>query len=518
MINEFAGIIERRQYQLEDADNAMDHGVDDIPIHCAPTGSGKTVIQAMIAKRELDRGNRTAIFTPRNEIFNQTHALLVKLCGVENVARLRAKRPGEAWQVQKPIHVVSWPTVVSRRGRGMGDFWLPKVERLLVDEAHLAVAERIGEILEHYKGNTLIDGYTATPARLTGRGLGTYFTEIKHVVSVRQLVKDGWLAPCEYWGGATPDLTGMPTSRGDYKTEPLSAVCVTLVGDVIDNWLRLASTRHTIVFAVDIAHCEALAERFQKVGVSAAALHVRLDPALRDRIVEQFKAGEIQVLVNVSIASYGFDAPSVNCIVAARPTKSIVLHLQMIGRGMRPKPDGSECMVLDHAGNVNGLGRADDLFRWTLDSKKRAASNWSKDERSGEAEEAVQHTCNECGHIFARSRVCPKCGWEVPFGKRDVSVVDADLVPIGKTMAKKLPEGWPSHEFFFRMLVHVVNQKGRKIGWARHTFKKKCGVWPPKNWDNLTAIPPTKRVQAYIHSRNIAYAAVQRKLKAQGLA
>lgn len=400
----------------------------------------------------------------------------------------------------------------------MGDFWLPNVERLLVDECHLSMAPRILEILEHYReaGKTRIDGYTATPARLTGKGLGNFFTEIKHVVSVRQLIKDGWLAPCEYWGGATPDLAGMPSSRGDYKTEPLSAVCVTLVGDVVDNWLRLASTRHTIVFSVDIAHCEALAERFQQVGVNAAALHTRLDDVVRDKIVEQFKAGEIQVLCNVMIASYGFDAPSVNCIVAARPTKSIVLHLQMLGRGMRPKADGGECMVLDHAGNVTALGRADDLYRWGLDEKKPASRNWSKMEESGEAEESVQHTCDECGHIFCKSRVCPKCGWELPFGKRDVETVDADLVPIGKTMAKKLPEGWPSHEFFYRMLLAYAKAKNRKTGWARHTFKKKSGVWPPNNWDNLSAIPPTKRVQAYINSRNIAYAAVQRKLKAEG--
>lgn len=247
--------------------------------------------------------------------------------------------------------------------------------------------------------------------------------------------------------------------------------------------------------------------------MAAAALHVRLPTDERRRIVAQFKAGTIQVLVNVSIASYGFDAPSVNCIVIARPTKSIVLHLQMIGRGMRPKEDGGICLCLDHAGNVNRLGRADDLYRWRLSVRSQAATNWSRMEESGEEKESVQRECDDCHHIFSRSRYCPKCGWEVPFAKRDVATQDADLVPIGKAMAKILPEGWPSHEFFYRMLLHHGVQKGFKPGWARHQFKKKAGVWPPGDWDNLATIPPTKRVKSWVRSREIAYAHVKRNIE-----
>ncbi len=506
-------MIEDRQYQADDVNHAMNHGNEMRPIHCAPTGSGKTVIQAQLAKRELDRGNTTAILTPRNEIFMQTQGLTEEICGAENVAVLRAKREGESWRADRPIHIVSWPTLVSRTKRSK--FWFPNVRRVLVDECHLSMAPKILEILEHYAPKAIVDGYTATPARMTGKGLGRYFTTIKHVTSVRQLMADGFLAPVEYWGGTTPDMAGIKIVRGDYEVKKLSDACVVLVGDAVDNWLRLASDRHTIVFAVDIAHCEMLAHKFKAIGIKAAALHTRLDQEERDEVNDAFKSQRIQVLVNVGIASYGYDAPSVNCIQICRPTKSIVLHLQMIGRGMRPKPNGGECMVLDHAGNVRDLGMADDLFRWRLDDGKKACVNWSKREDSGEPDPTV-HTCEECGHLFSMRRVCPKCGWKVPYSKRDVEATEADLVPIGKNMVKRLPEGWPSHEVLFQMLMYEQRWKKYKSGWARTLFNKRAGCYPPAHWSDLAAIPPNKRLRNWLISRNIAYAAVQRKIKAQG--
>ena len=506
-------IIEPRKYQEDDVNYAMHHGLDDRVIHCSPTGSGKTIIQALIAKREMERGNSTAILTPRNEIFGQTALVCSDLVGYEKVSMLRAKREGESWNPVNAVHVVSWHTLISRARRS--SFWFPKVDRVLVDECHLSMAPKILEILEHYAPKARIDGYTATPARMTGKGLGRFFTEIKHVTSVRQLIADGHLAPCEYWGGATPDMTGMKVDKGDYRRKPLSKVCVTLVGDVVDNWLRLASGRQTIVFAVDIAHCEALNDRFQGVGIQSRALHTGLDDEKRERIVEEFKADKIQVLVNVSIASYGFDAPSVTCVVLARPTKSIVLHLQMIGRGMRP--GFGPCMILDHAGNTLRLGHADDLYRWSLDEGKEAAKNWTRMEASGEAGESKDYECGDCGAIFKGQRRCPKCGWEIPFAKRDVEVQEADLVPIGRSLVKQLPEGWPKHEVFFAMLLHEqhTNPSAGK-NFAANTFRKKAGCTAPGDWHDFQAVPPDRRVSNYIKSRNYARGAMQRKLRAQG--
>ena len=324
------------------------------------------------------------------------------------------------------------------------------------------------------------------------------------------------------------DLTGIKVVKGDYQNKPLSAACVTLVGDVCDNWLRLASNRHTIVFAVDIAHCEALHDRFRELGVRSASLHVKKTTEQRAEIVEQFRAGQIQVLVNVSIASYGFDAPSVDCIVIARPTKSIVLHLQMIGRGMRPAvdlagdvikdpndPNFKTCMVLDHAGNVTAMGMADDLFRWRLDDGKKACENWTR-MTDKPNEEAREHTCDGCGWIFSGQRICPKCGTELPLSKVDVQVQEGDLVRIGKNLVKALPEGWVSHEQFYAMLRHHSNANNESQNWARNQFKKKAGCWPEPDWEHNQTTVPDRRVRNYIQSRKYAYGAMRRKLRAQG--
>jgi superfamily II DNA or RNA helicase len=518
-------IIDPRDYQEETVNAAMGRQQGEPMIHCSPTGSGKTVMQGLICQRDMDLGDESAILTPRNEIFTQTHEMVAGLCGYQNVSILRAKRKGENWNPINPVHIVSWPTLISRARKSK--FWFPKVKRVHVDEAHLSMAPKILEILEHYAPKAIIDGWTATPARQTGKGLGQFYKSIRHVTTVRQLTKDGYLAPFEYWGGATPDMAGIKIVRGDFEVGKLSKASQKLVGDVVDNWLRLAADRHTIVFAVDIAHCEMLAHKFKSAGISAAALHVRMDQEDRDRVVADFKAGRIQVLCNVSIASYGFDAPSVNCIVVARKTKSIVLHLQMIGRGGRPAedengrpitdknhPDFKTCMVLDHAGNVPDLGLADDLFRWRLDEGKKACENWTKDERSGEADESASHTCENCQRIFTRSRVCPDCGWKVPFSKKDVEVVEADLVRIGKNLLKKLPQGWPSHEVTFAMLLHYGAEHSYKPGWASVKYKERTGVWPERHWANMASVPCDPRIKNWITSRNIAYAAARKKANA----
>jgi len=367
------------------------------------------------------------------------------------------------------------------------------------------MAPRVSEALDHYAElGAVIDGYTATPSRKSGKGLGRYFTEIKHVTSVRQLIKDGWLAPLEYWGGATVDTKGLKVARGDYEVGRLSQRCTLLVGDVIDNWLRLAPHRHTLVFGVDIAHAEALCDRFLKANVNAAVIHNRLGDAERFSIVSRFKSQEIQVLCNVTIASYGFDCPEIDCVVSARPTKSMVLWLQSLGRGMRPAENKSECMVLDHAGNTDKLGQAEDLFRWRLDEGKKAVENWTRQE-AGEREEHT-HTCETCKHIFAGSRVCPKCGWTVPFKKVDVASTDEDLVPIGNNMGKRLPVGWPSHKEFYQMLIGYGASKRYKPGWAPNQFKSMVNVWPDNNWMNLPSMEPDQRVLNWINKQKQNYA------------
>lgn len=488
-----------RDYQERVVERAFK--VPDNPIFCAATGSGKTIMQAFIARKALEQGYHTAILTPRKEIFLQTQNSLSDVVGPHNVATLRS---GQSWNAYKPVHVVSWPTLVARMKKSVA--WMPKVDLVLVDEAHLSMAPKVLEILHYYQPRAKVIGFTATPARKNGKGLGEFYTEIVPVTTVPKLIADGFLNPNEYWAGTYADVTGVQMAQGDYNNKQLSDASMPLIGDVVENWLRLASDRHTIVFAVDIGHAEGLTDRFLEAGVSAACIHSELEDTRRDDVVMRFKSREIQVLVNVTIASYGFDAPSVDCVVLARRTKSIVLHLQMLGRGMRPDDGKRATMVLDHANNVRTLGEAEDLYRWTLDGGKKAVSNVTKEKVKNKNEELRACEGEGCGHMFSGRRDCPKCGWEAPFARADVSTVDADLVLISEARNKPVGKGFPNAEMFYRMLKHHSDEKGYKTGFAAVKFKEKTGEWPANTWTDLAAVPPSAQVRSWLKGMQIRYA------------
>jgi len=508
-------MFDKRQFQVDTCNYVWERVIEsdspDRPIICSPTGSGKTYMAAVLAKRCLDAGKTFGFLTPREEILWQGHGTMQAVCGETNVAVLKS---GEDWKRWLPIHVMSWPTVRARAARS--DAWIPDVDVLAIDECHLAMTKTMMDrVFDKLPEKTRVFGMTATPARASGKGLGNYFSNIKHATSVRQLINDGYLSNCEYWGGRLVDVEGVKTSRGDFNSKELNKRAMPLIGDVVDNWARLASDKHTLVFAVDVGHAEALTERFQQVGVKAASLHIHKTPEKRRQIVDAFKRGDIQVLVNVTIASYGFDAPTVDCIVLARPTKSIVLHLQMLGRGMRIHPDKEFCMVLDHADNVRRLGAADDRHRWKLGEGKTASSNWERDNRNPEKkDDPKMHTCEDCNYMFTRSLTCPKCGWEVPLPKHDVESIDADLVRLSGAKGETRIAGFPDDSIFYAMLIGYGIERSFKnpSGWAFHKFLKYTGYKPPWAWKDI-AIPlkPSKRVLNWIRKQEREW----RRAKAQ---
>lgn len=501
-------MFELRPYQSEAIDRAMTRVAEGHrPIICAATGSGKTVIAGHIARDAMQAGKRVLWMTGREEILRQTYKTFVELCGVDKVGVLM--RDEGPWWMYPPVTVASWDTLKSRWNRS--DIWHIPADVVLVDECHLSLsAVMAGTIMPHYASKTVI-GLTATPSRKSGRGLGSYYTRIIQVQSVQRLIDDGFLAPCEYWAGSHVDTQKLrvDTKTRDYQERELARASMegALIGDVIDNWLRIAKDRHTIVFGVDIAHAQALAERFQGIGVDAAVIHSKMTHGTREGISEQFRERKLQVLVNVGIATYGYDVPSINCVVLARPTKSIVLHHQMIGRGIRPKPSGDYCVVIDHADNVRRLGCIEDEIRWRLDEGKDAASNVTRegDPTRQRQPEMPPTECEQCHHVFSRSRVCPKCGWEKPAKAADIQTVEADLVKVRKSRKELELESTDRREWYL-MALRWCETHGKKPGMAFYRYKEKFGVNPANQWRHDTPIEPNVRVDAYMRAGMIRYA------------
>lgn len=470
------------------------------PIIVSPTGSGKTYMAAALVAKARAEHMRILILTPRREILQQT----IEKVELFDIPRMDIGviMGADTHGIYRPVQIASWSTLVRRSARS--DACLPIADLIIIDECHLALSKKLKtRVLDYYAAKSaLIIGLTATPARRSGYGLGDFFTSLVRTLSVRELIDLGFLVPGSYWGGSLPDMARVATSKGDWVMTQASERCrrPTLVGDVVANWLRLAGGRHTIAFCCDKAHAHALAERFIREGVSTCVITDSTPTDERDDLMDQFRARETQVLCNVGIASLGFDVPSIDSIIQARPTKSLVLHLQQIGRGLRAHEGKSDCLVLDHAGNVPRHGMAEDGQYWSLETGKRVQ------DRQAAKKERKPIECAECRHIFSGSRECPECHWQIPVPKRDVKHVEADLVPITRARVHTLDERLA----FYLELKAIGEMRGRHPNWPKANYREKFKAWPDWAWDKsylrLRPIEPSPATLRWVKSRQIAWA------------
>lgn len=489
-----------RDYQQRGVDEAWQAtSAGERPIVVAPTGSGKTYMAGALTAKAHSEHLRTAILTPRREILQQTIEK-TQLFGIrpdEIGVLMGAQTRGR----YRPIQVVSWSTLNRRASKS--EAALPIADLLLIDEAHLSLTPKLkSRVLDYYadKGS-LIVGMTATPARKSGFGLGDFYTTLIETVSVSELVERGLLAPPIYYGGSNADMARVKVIAGDWNMAQASerSRLPVLIGDVVQNWLRRAAERHTIAFCCDIRHAHALAERFLRQGVAAGVVTDKTPQAERDEIIQQFRDKQLQVLCNVLVGCYGLDIPSIDCVILARPTRSIPLHLQMLGRGLRADEGKRDCLVLDHAANITRLGMAEEDRHWTLDAGRRIEYTKASSKR---AKEDTPITCKECSYIFRASRECPRCGWTLPVPKRDVNHVEAELVRITRQRRMEFED----RRRFYLELRTLTMERGYKPGYAKVNFKEKFGDWPDRSWDDLPLMPVSDGVRRYVKSRQIAFA------------
>src|SRR6516165_3328227 len=316
---------------------------------------------------------------------------------------------------------------------------LPPAEIVIVDEAHHARAQTYEQIVAAYP-DAIIIGLTATPCRTDGRGLGNIFDAIIEAPPIPELIKLEKLVPAKIFAPAPPDLHGIETAAtGDYVIRQLEERMNTdaLVGDVVEHWLRHAERRRTVGFAVDVAHSVHITRELVKAGVRAEHLDGATKRNEREAILSRLASGETEFVCNCQVLTEGFDLPDLGCVVLVRPTKSLLLYRQMIGRGLRTAEGKSDCIILDHAGAVHSHGLPHDRIEWTLDVDKRA-ENVSQAERKAMAGSDPMCDCPKCGALRVRGMGCDACGWQPKPRGEGIDYIDQDLVELGQTQRREL--------------------------------------------------------------------------------
>jgi superfamily II DNA or RNA helicase len=438
----------------------------------APTGAGKTVIAAAIMNNAVDQGWRILFLDHRRELTKQASRKLYEF-GVDHgiVQAGFPARPSER------VQVASIQSLDARavRSRSMEP---PPADLVVVDEAHHARATTYQRLLAAYP-NAVILGLTATPCRGDGRGLGNIFQVLIECPSVAELIASKYLVPTKVFAPVRPDLTGVHVRHGDYVESELSTRMNTakLVGDVVEHWLRLGHPRPTVVFAVDVAHSVHLQNEFRRAGVLAEHLDGSTPREERDRILAQLAANTIDVVTNCMVLTEGWDQPSVSCLVLARPTKSLGLYRQMVGRVLRPHPESgkTDALILDHAGATFEHGFVEDPIEWTLFEDRRAENKAHKARGTPHAPSLA--TCPECSAVRLGGRPCPVCNWRPMPKSKPVEVADGELGWVARNRKANADKFSPDDQRqFHRELTAIA--RGYKSGWVAHKFREKFGDWP----------------------------------------
>lgn len=309
-----------------------------------PTGCGKTIIFSALRGRSfMQLDSRMLILVHREELVQQAKDKMHAMHDWVNVSLEKAKdRPhfvsGHAVFDDLFEHVVIASVASLSRDNRLSSYQRDAFSVIVVDECHHATAASYQKILDYFDGANVIVGVTATPFRSDGVDLAAIFDEIVYRAAMPEMIDSGWLVPIRGYRVSTGvDISGVKTSAGDFQigmlsahvnTEDRNAICVKAYRDI-------SKEGKAIVFCVDVAHSHAMASIFQAHGYKAASVWGDMDVVDRKETLSRFANGELRVLTNCALLTEGFDEPSIDTVIMARPTKSSLLYAQMLGRGTR---------------------------------------------------------------------------------------------------------------------------------------------------------------------------------------
>jgi superfamily II DNA or RNA helicase len=425
-----------------------------------PTGGGKTFTFVYIAEQAAMRGNRVCILVHRQELVDQASRSLHAIGCQHGVIAA-----GYRQDLRHTVQVASVQTLARRLHTIPADFF----QLLIVDEAHHAVAGTWAKILAAIPRAHVL-GVTATPERLDGRGLGDQFQTLIEGPDAGWLTEQGFLVPARIFAPPGIDLSAVKrfdTKKGREDSDGILRQGQAM-GDAVSHYRRTIEDVHNgtaIAFCCSVAHAEAVAQAFREQGISAAMLDGNTDRGVRKRLISDLGTGQLKVLTSCDIISEGTDIPSVTGAVLLRPTDSLGLHLQQVGRVLRPCPGKTHAIINDHVGNTLRHGRPTDPREWTLEGRpkgKRSASDAlpiKVCDHCFSAIPAASPTCPECGHVFPQA------------APRELAIVEGDLQELPAAVIARRKRTQVAEARTREELEAIRLERGYSRGWTDHILK-----------------------------------------------
>ncbi len=451
-------------------------------IHCqclaSMVGSGKTVMGAFLLRECWRKDKRGMFIVDRLNLLDQTSAVFDRYGiphGVIQSGHARY-RPGEL------IQVASIQTL-ARRG------W-PDADLIINDEAHVMNRTILRRIEK--KDGTHIIGLTATPF---AKGMGKWYEALVNVTTGNKLTAEGYLVPWRGFNPESPNMTGAKVVAGEWTDEAASNAAMKIVGNAPKFYRRYGEDRKAFIYGVDVAHCEELQRQFLSDGINVGLYTYRTSDEEREMMMREFRKPDsvIRGLVSVAALARGTDVPDVGCIVMCRPLKnSFTEFIQIIGRGLRSYPGKKDCVIIDHAGNLERHYPA--MVEFFEEGAQTLDDGKPKPAKPAIPAEKKPRKCPRCKYLPVVGEACPACGHIM---KRVSTVVheNGELGAFDGGKALKLDRS--AKEELFAELRFICMDRNYKPGWAAWKYRAITGVWPTRMAE-VTPQPPRRDTLAVV--------------------
>lgn len=432
----------------------------------APTGAGKTVIALALIQLAVEKGSRVGFITSGRQLILQMARTMEKAGVPFSVLMAQCDyRHDPTAQVQ----LVSKDTLQARPD----ELGVPPTI-WIVDEADVCLSEKWQALLSTAP---VVIGFTATPCRSNGKGMGPFYQDLVEVACYSELLNKERLCPVRCFAPYQPDLKGVSTtSTGDYDQRQLSGVMNAdmLVGDIYRWWKEITKgERPTFVFTVDVEHAVHVSELFNGHGVAAEWVSGTTEQEERDRIFAAMEDGSVRVVASCGVLTRGVDVPAVSCGVLAKPTRSLRQYLQMVGRIVRTHQSKSDAILIDHAGAVVAHGWPTQDRDWNLNPRERIEDREKKQE-PGE----TLRSCPQCGVIWEHhaSKLCPNCGYERTRRGVATKMADGTYKEMSEKDTKQAKE--VSDERVWKQCLGIAANRNMSVAQAQAIYCKRQGRYP----------------------------------------